>query len=59
MEFTNLPQRLFYINYHWAQYKTGLVTSHIWLESLWTNLNMESKGVLQKSINSEGVVLES
>ena len=29
MEFNHLPPLLFYKSYHWAQYKTRFVTSHI------------------------------
>mgnify|MGYP001804834984 FL=1 len=54
-----LPHRLFYINYHWAQYETRLVTSHIWLESLGYGNGLVAKGVLQKFITSQEVVLES
>ena len=54
-----LPQRLFYINYHRAQCETRLVTSHIWLESIGYGKKLVAKGVLQKFIIPQGVVLES
>ena len=54
-----LPHRLFYISYHWAQYETVLVTSHIWLESLGYGNGLVAKGILQEAIIPQEVVLES
>ena len=54
-----LPHRLFYINFHSAQYETGLVTSHIWLESLGYGNGLVAKGILQIAIIPQEVDLES
>ena len=39
--------------------ETGLLTSHIWLESLGYGNGLEAEGILQKVIIPQEVVLES
>ena len=43
-----LPQQLFSINYHSAQYETRLVTSHIWLDSFGYRNELVAQRVLPK-----------
>ena len=54
-----IKTRLCFRNYHWAQYETRLVTSHIWLESLGHGNELIAEWVIPKLIIPQGVVLES